>query len=151
MDVGAAADLSENITVGLTGTNLISRDIDTKDILIRNGRTGQTVNYKDTYQISPVVTAGVSWHNDLVTLSADGDLTETKGFKSEKDSQYVGVGGEIRPLSWLAVRAGYRADVKGDDKNVFTGGVGFAPFNRVHVDLMGPWAKTKLVLAHSLA
>lgn len=137
VDVGAAADLSENITVGLTGTNLISRDIDTKDILIRNGRTGQTVNYKDTYQISPVVTAGVSWHNDLVTLSADGDLTETKGFKSEKDSQYVGVGGEIRPLSWLAVRAGYRADVKGDDKNVFTGGVGFAPFNRVHVDLMG--------------
>jgi len=137
VDVGAAADFGDNVTVGLTGTNLISRDIDTKDVLIRNGRTGNTVNYKDTYQISPVVTAGVAWHNDLVTLSADGDLTETKGFKSEKDSQYVGVGGEVRPLSWLAVRAGYRADVKGDDKNVFTGGVGFAPFNRVHVDLMG--------------
>lgn len=95
------------------------------------------VSYKDTYQISPVVTAGAAWHNDLLTLSADGDLTETKGFKSEKNSQYVGVGAEVRPLSWLAVRAGYRADVKGDDKNVFTGGVGFAPFNRVHIDLMG--------------
>ncbi|MEJ8322032.1 conjugal transfer protein TraF [Kosakonia sacchari] len=137
IDVGAAADFGENITVGLTGTNLISRDIDTQDIRIRNGRTGDVTNYKDTYQISPVVTAGAAWHNDLVTLSADGDLTETKGFKSEKNSQYVGVGAEVRPLSWLAVRAGYRADVKGDDKNVFTGGVGFAPFNRVHVDLMG--------------
>lgn len=137
IDVGAAADFGENITVGLTGTNLISRDIDTQDIRIRNGRTGEVTNYKDTYQISPVVTAGAAWHNDLVTLSADGDLTETKGFKSEKNSQYVGVGAEVRPLSWLAVRAGYRADVKGDDKNVFTGGVGFAPFNRVHVDLMG--------------
>ncbi|MCL6743557.1 MULTISPECIES: conjugal transfer protein TraF [Kosakonia] len=137
IDVGAAADLSENITVGLTGTNLISRDIDTQNIRIRNGRTGVVTNYKDTYQISPVVTAGAAWHNELVTLSADGDLTETKGFKSEKNSQYVGVGAEVRPLSWLAVRAGYRADVKGDDKNVFTGGVGFAPFNRVHVDLMG--------------
>lgn len=137
IDVGAAADFGENITVGLTGTNLISRDIDTQDIRIRNGRTGEITNYKDTYQISPVVTAGAAWHNDLVTLSADGDLTETKGFKSEKNSQYVGVGAEVRPLSWLAVRAGYRADVKGDDKNVFTGGVGFAPFNRVHVDLMG--------------
>lgn len=137
IDVGAAADLTENFTVGLTGTNLISRDIDTQDIQIRNGRTGVVTNYKDTYQISPVVTAGAAWHNDLVTLSADGDITETKGFKSEKNSQYVGVGAEVRPLNWLAVRAGYRADVKGDDKNVFTGGVGFAPFNRVHVDLMG--------------
>ncbi|SCC49244.1 conjugal transfer protein TraF [Kosakonia oryziphila] len=137
VDVGLAADFGENVTVGLTGTNLISRDIDTKDIRIRNGRTGDVVSYKDTYQISPVVTAGAAWHNDLLTLSADGDLTETKGFKSEKNSQYVGVGAEVRPLSWLAVRAGYRADVKGNDKNVFTGGVGFAPFNRVHIDLMG--------------
>lgn len=137
VDVGLAADLTENITVGLTGQNLVSRNIDTKDIRIENGMTGEVRNYKDTYQISPLVTAGVAWQNELLTLSADGDLTETKGFKSEKNSQYVGVGAEVRPLSWLAVRAGYRADVKGDDKNVFTGGVGFAPFNKVHVDLMG--------------
>jgi hypothetical protein len=25
----------------------------------------------------PLVTAGVAWHTDLVTLTADGDLTET--------------------------------------------------------------------------
>ncbi len=137
IDVGLAADLTGNFTVGLTGQNLISRDIDTKDILITNGRTGEVKNYKDTYQISPLVTAGAAWHNDLVTLSTDGDLTETKGFKSEKNSQFVGVGAEVRPLSWLAVRAGYRADVKGDESNYFTGGVGFAPFNRVHIDLMG--------------
>ena len=35
------------------------------------------------------------------------------------------------------VGIGYRADVKGNDSNVFTGGVGFAPFSTVHVDLMG--------------
>lgn len=137
VDAGIAADFGDNWTVGLSGQNLISRDIDTKDIQIRNGRTGEVRNYKDTYQISPVVTAGLAWHTDLVTLSADGDLTETKGFKSEEDSQYVGVGAEVRPLDWLAVRAGYRADVKGDDSNVATAGIGFAPFNRVHVDLMG--------------
>ena len=137
IDVGLAADLTDNVTVGLSGHNLVSRNIDTKDVSITNGRTGEVKNYKDTYQISPLVTAGAAWHNDLLTLSADGDLTETKGFKSEKNSQFVGVGAEVRPLSWLAVRAGYRADVKGDESNVFTGGVGFAPFNRVHVDLMG--------------
>ncbi|WP_165466958.1 conjugal transfer protein TraF [Enterobacter cloacae] len=127
VDAGLAADFGENWTVGLTGQNLFSRDIDTKEV----------DGVRDTYQISPVVTAGAAWHNDLVTLTADGDLTETKGFKSEDTSQYVGVGAEVTPLSWLAVRAGYRADMKGNDSNVFTGGVGFAPFNSVHVDLMG--------------
>lgn len=137
VDAGIAADFGEHWTVGVSGQNLMSRDIDTKDIRIRNGRTGEEVSYKDTYQIRPLVTAGAAWHNDLVTLTADGDLTETKGFKSEDTSQYVGVGAEVTPLSWLAVRAGYRADVKGNDSNVFTGGFGFAPFSTVHVDLMG--------------
>lgn len=137
VDAGIAADFGESWTVGLSGQNLMSRDIDTKDVLITNRNTGVQTNYKDTYQIRPLVTAGVAWHTDLLTVSADGDLTETKGFKSEDSSQYVGVGAEVTPLSWLAVRAGYRADVKGNDSNVFTGGVGFAPFNTVHIDLMG--------------
>ena len=127
VDAGLAADFGENWTVGLTGQNLFSRDIDTKEV----------DGVRDTYQISPVVTAGAAWHTDLLTLTADGDLTETKGFKSEDTSQYVGVGAEVTPLSWLAVRAGYRADMKGNDSDVFTGGVGFAPFNTVHVDLLG--------------
>lgn len=127
VDAGLAADFGEHWTVGLSGQNLFSRDIDTKEV----------AGVRDTYQIRPLVTAGVAWQNDLLTLSADGDLTETKGFKSEENSQYVGVGAEVRPLDWLAIRAGYRADVKDNDSNVFTGGVGFAPFNRVHLDLMG--------------
>jgi len=137
VDAGIAADFGQNWTVGLTGQNLVSRDLDTKSIEIRNGRTGEVTNYKDTYQISPIVTAGVAWHNDLVTVTADGDLTETKGFKSEGNSQFVGVGAEVRPLDWLAVRAGFRGDVKDNESNVFTAGVGFAPFNRVHLDLTG--------------
>lgn len=127
VDAGMTADFGDSWTVGLSGQNLFSRDIDTKEV----------AGVRDTYQIHPLVTAGVAWHTDMLTLSADGDLTETKGFKSEESSQYVGVGAEIRPLDWLAVRAGYRADVKNNDSNVFTGGVGFAPFNRVHLDLMG--------------
>ena len=127
VDAGMAADFGDNWTVGLSGQNLFSRDIDTKEV----------DGVRDTYQIRPLVTAGVAWHTDILTLSADGDLTETKGFKSEESSQYLGVGAEVRPLNWLALRAGYRADVKNNDSNVFTGGVGFAPFNRVHLDLMG--------------
>ncbi|EDP8629966.1 conjugal transfer protein TraF [Salmonella bongori] len=137
IDAGLAADFGENWTLGLSGQNLVSRDIDTKEIYITNGISGETTHYKDTYQIRPLVTAGIAWHNEVLTVSADGDLTETKGFKSEDNSRYVGVGAEVRPLAWLAVRAGYRADVKNNDSNVFTGGLGFAPYNRVHLDLMG--------------
>jgi len=137
VDIGVAVDFGENWTVGLSGQNLFSRDIDTNDIRILNGRTGQVVSYQDTYQIPPLVTAGVAWHTGLLTLSADGDLTETRGFKSEENAQYVGVGAEVTPLSWLAVRAGFRGDVRGTDSNVFTGGLGFAPFNTVHIDLTG--------------
>lgn len=133
VDAGLAADFGDNWTVGLSGQNLFSRDIDTKEV----------DGVRDTYQIRPLVTAGVAWHTDMLTLSADGDLTETKGFKSEDTSQYVGVGAEVRPLDWLAVRAGYRADVKNNDSNVFTGGVGFVPFNRVHVDLMGLYGENQ--------
>lgn len=137
VDVGLAADFGDNWTLGLSGQNLISHDIDTNDIRILNGRTGEVVSYQDTYQIRPLVTAGVAWHTDLLTLSADADLTETKGFKSEANSQYAGVGAEVSLLGWLAVRGGFRGDVKGNDSNVFTGGLGFAPFNTVHIDLTG--------------
>ncbi len=137
VDVGVALDLGENWTVGLSGQNLLSRDVDTNDIRVLNGRTGQEVSYQDTWQIRPLVTAGVAWHTGLLTLSADGDLTQTRGFKSEENSQYVGVGAEVSLLGWLAVRGGFRGDVKGNDSNVFTGGLGFAPFNTVHIDLTG--------------
>lgn len=127
VDAGIAADLSEHWTVALSGQNLVSRDIDTKEV---NG-------FRDTYEITPLVTAGVAWQRDMLTLTADADVTETKGFKSEENSQYAGVGAEVRPLPWLAVRAGYRADMKGNDNDVFTAGLGFAPLNRVHIDLTG--------------
>ncbi|MCS3604929.1 hypothetical protein M2371_004183 [Buttiauxella sp. BIGb0471] len=127
IDAGLAADFGDSWTVGLTGQNLVSRDIDTKVV----------DGFKDTYQIRPLVTTGVAWHSDLVVLTTDVDLTETKNFKSEDNSQFAGVGAEISPLPWLAVRAGYRADMRSHESNVFTGGVGFAPFDLVHVDLMG--------------
>ena len=127
IDAGLAADFGDSWTVGLSGQNLVSRDIDTKVV---NG-------FKDTYQIHPLVTTGVAWHSDFLVLTTDVDLTETKNFKSEDTSQFAGIGAEITPLPWLAVRAGYRADMRSNESNVFTGGVGFAPLDLVHVDLMG--------------
>lgn len=127
VDAGVATDLGDNWTFGLSGQNLISRDIDTKEV---NG-------YIDTYQIRPLVTSGVSFHTERLTTALDVDLTPTKRFKSMQDSQYASVGAEYRLLSWLQLRAGYRADMKSNDTNVFTGGFGISPYNKVHLDLAG--------------
>lgn len=128
VDAGLATRFAENWTFGLTGQNLVSRDIDTKEV---NG-------YRDTYQIRPLVTAGVAWDRGPFTATADVDLTQTKRFKSQDESQYAAVGGEYRVLDWLQLRAGYRADMKSTDENVFTAGFGLSPFgNRVHLDLAG--------------
>ncbi|WP_099350997.1 conjugal transfer protein TraF [Erwinia amylovora] len=127
LDVGAATDLGDNWTLGLSGQNLIPRNIDTKEV---NG-------YQDTYQIRPLVTSGVSFHTERLTAALDVDITPTKRFKIQQDSQYAGIGAEYRLLDWLQLRGGYRADMKSNDTNVFTGGFGISPYNKVHLDLAG--------------
>lgn len=127
LDAGVATDVGDNWTLGLSAQNLISRDLDTKEV---NG-------FKDTYQISPIVTPGVSFHTERLTAALDVDVTPTKRFKTQDESQYAGVGAEYRLLSWLQLRAGYRADMKSNDTNVYTAGFGLSPFNKVHLDLAG--------------
>ena len=92
IDAGLATPLGDNWTLGVTGQNLVSRDLKTKE----------TNGYRDTYQIRPLVTSGLSWTGGPFTAALDVDLTETKRFKSEESSQYAGIGGEYRVLDWLA-------------------------------------------------
>lgn len=128
LDAGVSTDVGEHWTFGLSAQNLISRDIDTKEV---NG-------YQDTWQIRPLVTAGAAWHNEKLTATVDVDATRTKRFKSQDDSQYAGVGVEYRVLDWLQLRGGYHADMKSNDTNVVSAGFGLSPFNnRVHLDLAG--------------
>ncbi|QHM77886.1 hypothetical protein C7M52_03912 [Mixta theicola] len=128
LDAGLSADVGDSWTFGLSAQNLISRNIETKEV----------AGYRDTYQIRPLVTAGAAWHSKTLTASLDVDATATKRFKSQGDSQYAGVGVEYRVLDWLQLRGGYHADMKSNDTDVVSAGIGLAPFNnRVHLDLAG--------------
>lgn len=127
MDIGFAAQLTPEWTLGLTGQNLVSRDVDTREI---NG-------LKDTFQIRPQATAGTSWSNGFITVATDVDLTPASGFASDEKAQYAGVGAELNAWDWAQLRAGYRADMRNSDNNVFTAGIGISPFNVVHLDLTG--------------
>ncbi|WP_187500264.1 conjugal transfer protein TraF, partial [Pantoea agglomerans] len=128
VDAGLATTFAENWTLGVTGQNLVSRDLQTKEV---NG-------FRDTYQIRPLVTTGLAWDKGPFTVTGDVDLTETKRFKTQDNSQYAAVGAEYRVLDWLQLRAGYRADMRSNDENVATAGFGLSPFNKaVHLDLAG--------------
>ncbi len=127
LDIGFAAQLSPQWTLGLTGQNLVKRDIDTREV---NGR-------KETFQIRPQTTLGTAWSNGFITLATDIDLTPTSGFASDEKAQYARVGAELNAWSWAQLRAGYRADIRNSDQNVFTAGIGLSPFDVVHLDLAG--------------
>jgi hypothetical protein len=47
------------------------------------------------------------------------------------------VGCRTQRRDWAQLRAGYRADMRNSDNNVFTAGIGISPFNVVHLDLTG--------------
>mgnify|MGYP004706820075 FL=1 len=127
VDIGLAAQLTPEWTVGLTGQNLVARNVDTREV---NG-------LKDTFQIRPQATAGTSWSNGFITLATDIDLTPASGFASDEKAQYAGVGAELNAWDWAQLRAGYRADMRNSENNVFTAGIGISPFNVVHLDLTG--------------
>lgn len=127
VDLGVAAELSEQLTVGLVGKNLLRNKLETK-----------AINDKSfTYETSPLVTAGASYRWERFTAAADVDLTPIKAFSNQKGSQYAGVGAEWEALSWAKLRAGYRIDMKNSKPNMATVGFGFHPGEKVKFDVTG--------------
>lgn len=128
VDAGLATTFTENWTLGVTGQNLVSRDLQIKEV---NG-------FRDTWQVRPLVTTGLAWDKGPFTVTGDIDLTETKHFKIQDNSQHVAVSAEYRVLDWLQLRAVYRTDMRSNDEDVATAGFGLSPFNKaVHLDLAG--------------
>lgn len=126
-DVGLATNLNDNWTLGLAVQNIIPRSIDTKEV---NGE-------KETFKVKPQATAGTSWHNSFITTALDIDLTEASGFTSDKKRQFASLGAEINAWNWMQVRAGYRQNMVSGEGNAFTAGLGFSPFDVVHLDITG--------------
>ncbi|MFJ5317545.1 conjugal transfer protein TraF [Pectobacterium versatile] len=127
VDVGFSTNLSDNWIVGLVGQNLVARSIETKEV---NG-------VKDTFKIKPQATLGTAYSNDFFTTALDVDLTPASRFNSDKDSQFVNVGGELNAWKWAQLRAGYRTDIHDSDNSYFTAGIGLSPFDVVHLDITG--------------
>lgn len=127
LDLGVAAELTEQLTVGLVGKNLLKNSLETK-----------TIHDKSfTYQIAPAVSTGFAYQWKQLTTALDVDITATKAFDNQKDSQYVSFGTEWEASDWAQLRAGYRMDMKHSKPNMVTAGFGFHPGSVFKLDIAG--------------
>lgn len=115
--------------VGLAGTNLVSRDIETQ--------VSTTSSQSYTYQLRPQYTIGAGFVADYFSLSADYDVNEDKRFDQfEDNTQWVRVGMEIDIMRQLQLRAGYKVNLAYEDSDgTITGGLGVSPLGLFEIDL----------------
>lgn len=127
VDLGVAMEPVDGLTVGLSGRNLISQEVETIEA---QGR-------RFTFQVEPMYAAGVAYDWESLTLTSDIDLNAQKRFEEVGDTQYWHLGGEMQATDWLALRVGYRHDIKDNTANIYSLGTGFE-FGRVfYLDFTG--------------
>ncbi len=102
------------LRVAVVGKNLNAPEFD----MIDNG----------SYKVDPMVRAGLyyaGWHHWL-DVALDVDLTSNKTFLEGVDSQYIGGGLNIHPVSWFSLRMGAMQNLADDSLGtVLTAGLGF--------------------------
>ncbi|MEZ8502798.1 conjugal transfer protein TraF [Vibrio splendidus] len=122
--------------VGFAATNLISRDIETKDST-KEIVPGHSVGGKYAYKLEPVYTVGAGIVSDYFTLSVDYDLNEAEKFTSFADNeQMIRLGTEVDLLRQLKLRGGYYKNLAySDSEGTVTAGIGISPLNLFQLDL----------------
>lgn len=119
--------------VGISGTNLIERDIETKTIY--STVDNSPISY--SYKMSPQYTVGAGIVADYFTLSADYDLKEEERYNEFADNrQMVRVGAEVDILRQLKLRAGWNKNLAYENlDDTVTVGLGLSPLNLFQLDV----------------
>ncbi|QUM81864.1 conjugal transfer protein TraF [Moritella sp. 5] len=135
LDLGMEVGLQHGLSVGAAVKNLIPQKIDLKPM---NDSSA-------SYNLNPIVTTGLSWSRDYLTLAVDVDVNAKKRYENINslsgvqddfdDTQMLRIGGEIGLQSAMQLRAGYVKDLQGNKEQVFTAGIGLSPFNVFHLDV----------------
>ncbi|MGF1719269.1 conjugal transfer protein TraF [Vibrio kyushuensis] len=132
------------LRIGLSATNLISRDITTQE-LHREALTSEIdptqVRAADTlsyaYQMRPQYTIGAGFVADYATISVDYDINEDERFTGFDDNtQWLRVGGELDIMRQLKLRAGYKRNLAYENSDdTVTAGIGISPLNLFQLDI----------------
>ncbi|PWI32230.1 conjugal transfer protein TraF [Vibrio albus] len=120
------------VRIGVSGTNLISRDIESESVTT-TGSTTKTF----TYKIQPQYTVGAGLVFDYFTISADYDLTEDTRFDDfEDNTQWLRAGFELDIMRQLQIRGGYKRNMAySDSEDTITAGVGLSPLGLFEMDV----------------
>ena len=120
IDLGVAVDLSKSFRLGLNIRNLLTDKFDLG---------GAVLNFDTTTRL------GLAYHNRLLTVAVDYDLTENKPLLAnpvfeDLKTQYLGVGAEFNAFDFAQLRVGARKNVAsnvpdGAKDTALTAGVGF--------------------------
>ncbi|MBI3188031.1 MAG: conjugal transfer protein TraF [Gammaproteobacteria bacterium] len=127
VDAGLALQVLDSITVGLVAKNLMSETL-TSTTLDMNGNP-----YK--FNFDTHMRAGVAYHNDLLTIAADMDLTEVKPLSFEDPSKMLALGVELNAFDFMQLRAGYQTNMASGatDPDLLSAGIGL--WLGFHLDL----------------
>ncbi len=110
-DLGAAYAFGNSLqwNSGIAIKNVIPMELNSAA-----SRPGEEVR---TYELNPLVTAGIAHTGDFHVVTADLDLTETKAFGFGDDTQWLAVGAEFDAFRYAQLRIGARQNLASNDNN----------------------------------
>ena len=135
VDLGVAMQPITGLTLEVSGHNLIGKQLNVSEL------DWQPLSY----QIQPLVKAGVTYDWQYLSLSTDIDLVEHKQFEQLDGTQFWRVDGEVRAFDWMSVRLGVRHDIKQPTTNIYSLGSGFTFGDSFFLDFTGTYSKGNAV------
>ncbi len=114
LDIGVAMEPVEGLVVAMSGRDLISKELEAVE------SQGKILSYR----VDPKFAAGVAYDWNRLTFMTDVDLNPIKRFDETVSTQYWRFKGEVQATDWLALRLGYRHDMKDNRASVYSLGTG---------------------------
>ena len=127
-DLGLAKDHENGWRSGFVIKNVIPQNYDFKRIPA-GAAPGSAQITTGTLKLKPQARIGASHSTSWSTVAMDLDLTANDPAGFENKSQYLALGGELNAWGWAQLRAGYRANLKDNARNVTSLGVGLGPLD----------------------
>lgn len=97
-------------------------------------REYQTID-GDLLVTKPRTTVAVGYDAGWLVAETAVDMNATPTFTANTDSQIARAGLQLKPISWLQLRAGMQVDLEDNIEDTYSVGFGISPFNTVNMDL----------------
>ena len=117
-DAGVVLGVADSLQLGVFAENLIPKTLNTSPTVV------SPVSRKIEFDTK--LRAGVSYHNELLTVAADLDLTETDPILDESGSKMFALGVEVDLGDIVQLRGGYQTNVASESKedDLLSAGIG---------------------------